>query len=635
MNKYKKVIDLIRKEDVTLFIGSGCSIGSKAPFAKELSGKIWTLLDAEFQDEDTKTSLQDVAECLVVQEGNDRTKLNGVLKDSFSSLIPSSFHKLLIQIPHFHTIITTNYDSLIETAYGFDYFQVIASDTELVAADSKKVQLLKIHGDLKHLEDIIITKTDYRHFLETPKHSLLWSRVTTEFTSKHIVFVGYSADDQNILNLIENIRNKTSGVIKKMYLIAPSLKAVQKKRLEDLGAIIINGTGEEFLQNVISSLKESFGEDRYNNICSQDTLNRFALLNGVQFAFENDGKHTRFPRWSSLDGNPCPLKMSFSTKSKDIIGGRAPMTIKNIVKGFDLPVYALTKEELSTFRMSVNDLCINGKDEMAQVLIGPEIEEIDITFTTANRDIVCRSKAKKYSEKGVCHILIPTPMFNIELNINASDTSKDMFAGTLTTKLNEGQFADLEKAINWSKLLVCLEEGVGITLHIGHFRIDNLSFSNQNELLPRYNDWLEYCTNLSDIEVVTNNLMTYYDGFTSDCFLYSKIVRSYLRHEAFIDRPRKEHTSFIIDVGKGTFRVNGDYLVRIVTAINGPVSLCGVDYPIAEERVLIRHCKIDSVECVDGEKERLHITNQQKTVQYEYCDKEEHDCIISKVSQTE
>lgn len=51
--------------------------------------------------------------------------------------------------------------------------------------------------------------------------------------------------------------------------------------------------------------------------------------------------------------------------------------------------------------------------------------------------------------------------------------------------------------------------------------------------------------------------------------------------------------------------------------------------------MLIRHCKIDSVECIDGEKERLYVTNQEKTVQYEYCDKDEPDCIIGKVSQSE
>lgn len=40
MNKYKKIIELIRREDVTLFVGSGCSISSNAPSAKELADKI-------------------------------------------------------------------------------------------------------------------------------------------------------------------------------------------------------------------------------------------------------------------------------------------------------------------------------------------------------------------------------------------------------------------------------------------------------------------------------------------------------------------------------------------------------------------------------------------------------------------
>ena len=208
-------------------MGSGCSIASKALSAQDLTEKIWSLLEPDYRDNDIKSSLQEASENLVVQEGNDRTKLNKVLVDSFSNLTPSSFHQLILRIPHFHTIITTNYDSLIETAYSFDNFQVIASDSELATADPRKVQLLKIHGDTKHLEDIVITKTDYRHFLESPKNSLLWSRITTEFTSKHIVFVGYSADDQNILNLIDHIKEKTSGSLTSWEMTSDSANTVQ------------------------------------------------------------------------------------------------------------------------------------------------------------------------------------------------------------------------------------------------------------------------------------------------------------------------------------------------------------------------------------------------------------------------
>lgn len=623
MNKYKAIIDLIRKEDVTLFVGAGCSIASKAPSAKDLTDKLWSLLEPDFQDSDIRSSLQEVAENLVVQEGNNRTKLHKVLVDSFTSLTPSSFHHLLRRIPHVHTIITTNYDSLIETAYTFNYFQVIASDSELATADSRKVQLLKIHGDTKHLEDIVITKTDYRHFLESPQNSLLWSRITSEFTSKHIVFVGYSADDPDILNLLEHIKEKTSNSIKQMFLVAPALKKVQEKRMKDLGVNIINGTGEEFLETAISSLKESFGEDKYNNVCSQDTLGRFAMLSGILFSFENNGKHTSITRWRSSTGGQCPLKINFSTKSLDIIDGRTPTTITEIVKGFGVPMYALTPEELATFRMSVNDLRINGEKETQKVLIGPAINDLDVAFIGKDHSIDCRCKAKMYSENGISHILIPTPIYNLELKIDFSDISKNAFIGNLTTKLNEGHFEDLAKAIQWTKMLAHLQENVELTLHLGPLQLNNLNFSNTEEKQPRYKDWLDYCLNLSDIEIAANTILPHYDCFTPDNFFYSKIIRSYLKHEAIIDKPRKEYKSFILDIDKGNFQRTGEYVARVVTKINGPVSLCGLEYSIAEERVLIMHCKIESVEFIDGEKERLHITNLQDTIQYEYCDENE------------
>lgn len=629
MNKYKAIIDLIRKEDVTLFVGSGCSIASKAPSAKDLSEKIWTMLEPDYQENDIKSSLQEVSEALVVQEGGNRTKLNRVLIDFFSNLSPSSFHQLILRIPHIHTIITTNYDSLIETAYTFDYFQVIASDSELTTADSRKIHLLKIHGDTKHLEDIVITKTDYRHFLESPKNSLLWSQITAEFTSKHIVFVGYSADDQNILNLIEHIKEKTYGSIKQMFLVAPALKKVQEKRMKDLGVTIINGTGEDFLEKTISTLKESFGEDKYNNICSQDTLARFALLSGILFSFENNGKHTSITRWRSSNGDPCPLKMHFSTKSLDIIGGRTPTTITEIVKGFGVPMYALTPEELATFRMSINDLRINGENEMQKVLIGPAINDLDVAFTSMDHSIDCRCKAKRYSENGICHILIPTPIYNLELKIDFSDISKNAFTGNLTTKLNEGHFEDLIKAIQWTMILANLQDNVGLTLHLGPLQLKNLNFTKTEEIQPLYKDWLDYCLNLSEIEKAANTLLPFYEGFTPNNFFYSKIIRSYLKHEAYIDKTRKEYKSFTLDIDKGNFQGTGDYVVRVVTSINGPISLCGLEYSIAEERVFMKQCKIEFVEFLDNEKERLLFTNLQDTVQYEYCDEGEPDRLIN------
>jgi hypothetical protein len=42
----------------------------------------------------------------------------------------------------------------------------------------------------------------------------------------------------------------------------------------------------------------------------------------------------------------------------------------------------------------------------------------------------------------------------------------------------------------------------------------------------------------------------------------------------------------------------------------------------------MRHCKIESVDYIDDKKERLHITNLQDTIQYEYCDENKPDNVI-------
>lgn len=628
MNKYKDIIESIREEDVTLFVGSGCSLASGAPSAAKLTEAIWNLLEKDFQEGIVKTSLQSVSESLVVQENNDRTKLNRILTDSFSGLEPSSFHRMLMKIPHIHTIITTNYDSLIETAYSLDYFQTIADNSELVCADSKKVQLLKIHGDLKHLNDIIITESDYRHFLESPSNSLLWSRIISEFTSKHIVFIGYSADDQNILNLIELVKRQTSGSLKKMYLIVPYLTAIQNKRLNNLGISTASGTGEEFLEKVLSSLKESFGDDKYNNICSQDTLNRFALLNGLLVSFENDGKHTRITRLRDINGNPCPLKIEFSAKSPEFVFNRNTVSLNDIVKGFSIPAYSLTEDEVATYRVTANDLQIYGKDEISNVYIGPAVSDIDVIFIAAELDISCRCKANRYADKGICHIHVPTPLFNFEISMDFSDTSKNAILGTLSAKLNTDYFDDLDDAIKWSRLLKRMRENEKISLRIGKLKIDNLKFTNDNKDLLFYKQLWEYCTNLKDIERATDTLFPYYDSFTPQNYIVSKIVRSYIKHEAYIDSTRPDNKEFTIDVEKGDFKVDGDYVVRLISKITNPISLCGVDYSIDEERILILHCKVTSVEHLNSVRDRIHFVNVENSIQYEYCNAGDKDMII-------
>lgn len=118
MGKYGPIIEHIRKEDAALFVGSGCSFGSNAPSATQLANSLYNLIPEDLSAGINKDGLKKVSSVLEASDGN-RDRLIEVLSSAFCNLQPNSFHKGLSQVPYIHTIITTNYDSLIEDAYGY------------------------------------------------------------------------------------------------------------------------------------------------------------------------------------------------------------------------------------------------------------------------------------------------------------------------------------------------------------------------------------------------------------------------------------------------------------------------------------------------------------------------------------
>lgn len=220
MTKFDKIIELIRREEVVLFVGSGCSIAAKAPSASDLTNRIKGILGKSFIP--PIDTLQDVSDALVFQDKN-RDRLNRILIDSFSSLKPAYFHRTLSKIPYIKDIVTTNYDNLIESSYDQGSVQIFAEDQDCGNYLEDKYHIYTIHGDCEHLDRVIITNSDYRHTIRSHRAPLLWGKVQSLFATKHIVFVGYSLQDANFKNLIEDIRNNEGIKSKQLYLITLKL----------------------------------------------------------------------------------------------------------------------------------------------------------------------------------------------------------------------------------------------------------------------------------------------------------------------------------------------------------------------------------------------------------------------------
>ncbi|MFX5104588.1 SIR2 family protein, partial [Acinetobacter baumannii] len=83
----------------------------------------------------------------------------------------------IAKIPHFKSIITTNYDELFEKAFA-ENCEVLYNSSHVSLANPKKTLVYKIHGDLRESSSIILKKSDYTNFFNpSSQNSIFWSAV--------------------------------------------------------------------------------------------------------------------------------------------------------------------------------------------------------------------------------------------------------------------------------------------------------------------------------------------------------------------------------------------------------------------------------------------------------------------------
>jgi flavodoxin len=96
------------------------------------------------------------------------------------------------------SVITTNYDSLIEDVFGFD--PLVGND---ILLSNPYGSVYKIHGCHSDPSKIIITDQDYSDFND--KYDLIRAQLLSIFIHNPIIFLGYGIGDENIKSLLKTI----------------------------------------------------------------------------------------------------------------------------------------------------------------------------------------------------------------------------------------------------------------------------------------------------------------------------------------------------------------------------------------------------------------------------------------------
>jgi nucleoside 2-deoxyribosyltransferase len=131
---------------------------------------------------------------------------------------PGRSQMAFVQLP-FDTIYTTNFDLLLEQACAAAGrpFRSLVGELQLpFHAGVTATSIVKMHGDLRHEEHIVLTQRDYDDFLN--KYPVIATHLSAMLITRTPLFVGYSLTDPDFLSIRAVVRSRL-GVLERMSYV--------------------------------------------------------------------------------------------------------------------------------------------------------------------------------------------------------------------------------------------------------------------------------------------------------------------------------------------------------------------------------------------------------------------------------
>ncbi|HBD1417394.1 TPA: SIR2 family protein, partial [Escherichia coli] len=192
MNKEKEIFikhicKELQDENIAIFAGAGMSAGAGFVSWSELLRPIADELELDIDKEHDLVAL---AQYHCNANGNNRSQLNQRLIEEFSrDAVETETHRILARLP-ISTYWTTNYDKLIENSLikAGKIPDVKYTKEQLAITKLKRDAIVyKMHGDIDHANDAVLTKDDYEKYYIKMEQFL--SALKGDLISKTFIFI--------------------------------------------------------------------------------------------------------------------------------------------------------------------------------------------------------------------------------------------------------------------------------------------------------------------------------------------------------------------------------------------------------------------------------------------------------------
>lgn len=229
------VIDLIaediKQHNVVLFVGAGLSIDAGLPNWTELIRPLAVQLGTSLPPSKYLTYIHLLQTAEAFEQANGRHTLIRRIRDALfvPGIKPTRSHLLISAMQASGTVITTNYDRLIEIAYGSlaQSYTVVATDSDLSFWDEHSARVIKLRGDIDRF-DLVVTQSDYDTY--SLKNPLLCEGLRQLFLTKSLVFLGYSLSDPDIHALLSQLQFWIGSLNRPKFLISFDITETERAR---------------------------------------------------------------------------------------------------------------------------------------------------------------------------------------------------------------------------------------------------------------------------------------------------------------------------------------------------------------------------------------------------------------------
>lgn len=207
------------------FIGAGFSLNCKAPPGVELPDwKGLVKILAEESGIDSTLAPPKIASLYEHHFG--RVQLIETVRRSLhlDEIEPGSLHHIFASLS-FDTIYTTNYDLLLESAYqniNKPYRSLVGECQMPFHGGILSTNIIKMHGDLRHEEHIIITEEDFNQYITN--YPVVATHLSAMLITRTGLYLGYSHSDPNFQHIRDIVRSRLGKFERMAYIVQFDLR---------------------------------------------------------------------------------------------------------------------------------------------------------------------------------------------------------------------------------------------------------------------------------------------------------------------------------------------------------------------------------------------------------------------------